>query len=136
VVLVDWIFRLLAHIKLYYRQDYSPNVVLMDQGPAEFDTIAAAFPSARVFYCYFHVLKSVTALMMRAKDNRAEPKDSDGNPVERLKTANAEIQVQAVWDVSSIFFWGGGAFSSLNTATTFTPLSLRSAITLTLCFSY
>lgn len=95
-VLIDWIFRLLAHIKMCDQQDYSPKVVLMDQGIAEFDSITTAFPSAKVFYCYFHVLKAVTGLIVRAKD-RAE------QSVKRL-TANAMMQAEAVRDVSSIYF--------------------------------
>lgn len=104
VVLVDWIFRFLAHIKMYYHQDYSPSLVLMDQGIAEFDTITAAFPSAKVLYCYFHVLKAITGLIMRAEDNRPECLDEAEQPVKRLTTANATMQAQAVRDVSSLYF--------------------------------
>jgi hypothetical protein len=105
MVLVDWIFRLMAHIKMHYRQEYSPNVVLMDQGIAEFDAITAAFPSAKVFYCYFHVLKAVTGLIMRAKDDRRKRLDETGQPEKRLLRANAAIQKQVVRDVSGIFLF-------------------------------
>lgn len=91
VILIDWVFRLLAHIRMYFNQEYSPKVVLMDQGIADFDTVTAAFPSVKVFYCYFHVLKAVTGLIMRAKDDRSERLDKEGQPVKQLKTARAVI---------------------------------------------
>lgn len=77
----------------------------MDQGIAEFDTITAAFPSTKVFYCYFHVLKAVTGLIMRAKDNHVECLDEAGRPVKRLTTLNAAMQAQAVLDVSPHVFF-------------------------------
>ena len=132
VVLIDWISRLLAHIKMYYHQDYSPNVVLMDQGIAEFDTITAAFPSAKIFYCYFHVLKAITGLIMRAKDNRPECLDEAGHPVKRLMVANAVMQAEAVRDVSRMFF--SLFFYSAATASISALLSPGSLITLTFFF--
>ncbi|KAG0376817.1 hypothetical protein BGX24_007160 [Mortierella sp. AD032] len=87
---------------MHYQQDYSPNVVLMDQGHAEFDTIAAAFPSAKVFYCYFHILKSITGIIMKAKDARVKCLDEAGRPMKRLMTANAPIQALAVKDFNTL----------------------------------
>ncbi|KAG0260195.1 hypothetical protein BGZ95_004498, partial [Linnemannia exigua] len=96
-VLKPWIFKLVEFMELQMGIiAYTPKVVLLDQGHAEFATIVEAFPTAKVFYCYFHVIKAVTALihktMNRDRDNMVMKVDGEMVRVDKFK----DIETEAV----------------------------------------
>lgn len=98
MALSAWVDALFKFLEQKTGITYEPNAVIMDQGAAEFRTIRAIFPQARIFFCDFHVLMSVGKGVLDHM-TRTAPKGEELVPL--TNDNKATIRQLVVKDVSS-----------------------------------